>query len=427
MRHLLPILLFAACTGGPPAAPERAPGDWSTAELRTLASLRLDATLRPDPSNRVYDDAQAARLGQALYFDAGLSPSGEVSCATCHDPDKGFTDHKVLSEGVGQTARHAPAIPGSQYGPWLYWDGRADSLWSQAAGPLEHPDEMGSSRVFVARRVAQAHAEDYQAVFGDLPDLSDGDRFPAHARPARDDAEARAAWQGMSQADRDAVLTVFTNSLKAIAAYEGRLVPTESPFDRYVDAVTAGDPSGGGHLTDAQVRGLSTFLRDGNCTACHSGPMLTDRAFHNLGLPLAGKYDAGRTVGAAQVLTSEFNCRSRWSDTQDCPELDYLDPGFPDFQQAFKTPTLRNVARTAPYMHHGQFADLNAVLTFYSELPGDPAANHRELTLRPLGLSETEKAELVAFLTALTGDPLPEALTRAPVAHVQPADDAPGG
>jgi len=423
----LVLLALGACTGAP-AEPEPEPGVWTPQELRQLASLRLDATPRPAPTNRWADDPQAARLGQALFFDDWLGQT-KVGCVQCHEPRLGFADGKVRSVGMDQTARHAPAIPGSQYGPWLFWDGRADSLWSQAAGPIEHPDEMGSSRTAVAQRVATHHRQAYAQVFGEPPDLSDRERFNMWARPTAEPGSAAARhWEQMTPEDREAVMQVFVNSLKAIAAYERLLVPTESDFDRYVDAVTAGDPTGGGHLSPAQVRGLSLFLREGNCTACHSGPMLTDRAFHNLGLPLAGSYDAGRTVGAAQVLESEFSCRSRWSDATDCPELDYLDPSFPDFQQAFKTPTLRNVARTAPYMHHGALADLDAVLTFYSELPGDPAANHRELTLQPLNLTPAQKSDLIAFLNALTGDPLPAELLQAPPApDAEPADDGDGG
>ena len=419
LQALLAVVLLG-CAGEAPEAPPE-PGVWTQAELRQLKSLRLDATPRPDPSNRLADDPAAADLGQELFYDAALSPSGTVSCVTCHDPSKGFADGKPRAEGIGTTARHAPVIPGSQYGAWLFWDGRADSLWAQAQGPIEHPDEMASSRTHVAQVVTTRHNARYEALFGPAPDLSDSERFPPFARPDADpDTPAAQAWAAMSDADRDAVMQVFVNALKSIAAYERELVPTEAPFDRYVDAVAGGDASGGGALTDAQVRGLSTFLREGNCTACHNGPMLTDRAFHNLGLPLAGVYDAGRSVGAAQVLRSEFSCRSRWSDTTDCPELDYLDPAFPDFQQAFKTPTLRNVAQTAPYMHHGALADLDAVITFYSELPGDPAANHRELTLQPLHFTPEQRADLIAFLGALSGAPLSADLVGPPASDPAP-------
>lgn len=408
------VLLAASLVGCPaPSEPEALPGAWTPAEVAQLRQLRLDATLPPDPTNRWADDARAAELGQALFYDPGLSPSGGISCATCHSPTLGFADGRKVSAGVGETTRNAPAIPGSQFGPWLFWDGRADSLWAQAAGPIESPVEMGSDRMLVARRLTTAHGDRYAALAGDVPDLSDPARFPPRARPSPDPSDPLAvAWSAMTPEDRALVDRLFVDAVKAIAAYERLLVPTEAPFDRYVDAVARGDATGGGHLDEAQIRGLSTFLRRGSCVSCHHGPILTDRAFHNLGLPFSGPFDAGREVGARQVLTHEFNCRSPWSDTPRCEELEYLDPTFPDFQQAFKTPTLRNVALTAPYMHHGELATLDEVVAFYDELPGDAASNHRELTLRPLGLTPADRADLVRFLQALTGDPLPEALVR---------------
>ena len=419
MRRVLLAFLLMGCQGAAPEAPAPPPGVWTEAERRTLAQLRLDTTLRPSPSNRWADDPDAAALGQALFFDAGLSPSGRVSCSTRHDPARHFTDGKARSEGVGTTERGAPPIPGSQWGAWFFWDGHADSLWSQAAGPVEAEAEMGSDRTFMAHRIVEAHREAYEAAFGAPPEL------PAvrRARPVpgeRDHPQAR-AWEGLSPSEREAVMQVYTRGLKAIAAYERKLVPTEAPFDRYVDAVLAGDPDGGGHLAPPAVEGLSLFVRDANCVACHNGPLFTDRAFHNLGLPPQGPFDGGRSVGARKVLEHELNCRSRWSDAETCPELDHLDPSFPDFQQAFKTPTLRNVAATAPYMHRGHFPDLRAVVDFYSELPGDPGTNHRELTLRPLDLTAVEKDALVAFLTSLSGPPLPASLTSPP-----PSDPGPG-
>jgi cytochrome c peroxidase len=266
---------------------------------------------------------------------------------------------------------------------------------------------MASDRMFVARTVLTRHPRRYQDVFGDLPDLSDPSRFPLHASPAVPGMPFE-AWQRMSEGDRAIVQGVYVRALKAIAAYERRLLPQESAFDRFVDQVASGDPEPSA-LAGPQQEGLRLFLRSG-CTDCHHGPWFSDRAFHNLGLPFQGPFDGGRSIGAAQVLESEFNCRSTASDTRDCPELDHLDPSFPDFQQAFKTPSLRNVAVTAPYMHHGQLGDLRAVVDFYAELPGDAAVNHRELTLKPRNLSPVERDAIVAFLTSLTGDPWPEAL-----------------
>lgn len=403
-------LLLGACSSAPP--PERAPGDWSSDELRQLSQLQHQATPPPSPTNRVAEDPAAQALGRALFYDGGLSSLG-LSCAHCHDPDKHFTDGLVLGEGAGTTARHTPTIEGSQWGNWFFWDGRADSLWMQATGPVEHPHEMAGDRTSVAHRVAAEHRAPYEAIFGVLPSL---DGLPAHARPTPDAPESaeNQAWEGLSSEQQLAVNTVFVNSMKAVAAFERTLVPGPGRFDAYAAAVVSGDAAGGGHLTAQEIEGLSFFLRDGACVSCHHGPMFTDRSFHVLGLLEPSGYDQGRTLGAAQVLKHPLNCGGDFSDAEDCPELRYLDSTFPDFQAAFKTPTLRNVVHTAPYMHNGTLADLDAVLDFYSTLPATPMANHRELTLQPLTLTTEDRAALVAFLHTLDGGPVP-ASQRAPV------------
>ena len=403
-------LLFAGCSSAPP--PQRAPGDWSTDELRHLSQLQHQATPPPSPSNRVAEDPAAQAFGRALFYDGGLSPIG-LSCAHCHEPEMHFTDRLVLGEGAGTTARHTPTIEGSQWGSWFFWDGRADSLWMQAAGPVEHPHEMASDRTFVVHRVVDEHRVAYEALFGELPST---EGFPPHARPmpATPEAAENVAWETLSSEQQLAITTVLVNSMKAVAAFERTLVPGPGRFDAYAAAVVAGDPAGGGHLSAQEVEGLSLFLRDGACVSCHHGPMFTDRSFHVLGLMEPSGYDQGRTLGAAQVLKHPLNCSGAFSDARDCPELRYLDPTFPDFQAAFKTPTLRNVVHTAPYMHNGTLADLDAVLDFYSTLPATPLANHRELTLQPLDLSTADRAALEAFLHTLDGGPVPAHL-RAPL------------
>lgn len=355
MIRVAPVLLTAAlvaCTGGgepPPTAPApgRRPGVWTDAERATLAALRLSDVLPVDPTNAKADGPAAAALGRVLFYDAALSGDGRFSCASCHDPAKHFTDGLPVAVAAGTAARHTPALEGSQAGPWYFWDGRADSLWAQAAGPLESAVEMASDRTHVARVVLTKHRAAYEAVFGvAVPDLTDP-RFPTHARPDGDaEAPLATAWAAMPDADRDVVTGVFVNTVKAIAAFERTMLPGEAPFDQYVDAVLAGDATGGGHLDAAAVRGLSFFLRDGNCVSCHRGPFFTDGAFHNLGTAEPrGGFDPGRAVGAADVKAHEFNCEGRWSDASDCPELRYLNPTFDDFPSAFKTPTLRNVDR----------------------------------------------------------------------------------
>jgi cytochrome c peroxidase len=403
-QHLVRVLaaLSLGCGEAPP--PVAADAAWTPAELALLADLRLVTALPPDPSNRVADDPDAAALGQELFFDNGLSPAG-ISCAHCHQPALGFTDGLPLARGAGVADRHTPTIAGAQTGPYYFWDGRADSLWMQALGPLENPAEMASDRVFVAGVVAAKYAGPYEALFGPLPDLVG---LPAHGRPDTTDPAELAAWRDLGERQVD-VDRVFANVGKAIAAYERQLLPGESAFDRYVDALPNGE------LDPAALRGLQLFVRGANCVSCHNGPLFTDRAFHNLGLPEAGGgYDQGRTLGAMKLLASEFNCRGAFSDTADCQELRYLNPNFPDFESAFKTPTLRGVTATAPYMHNGGMAGLPDVLAFYSDLPGKPLQGHRELTLVPLHLDAGQRDDLVAFLHALDPDPLPEALISPP-------------
>lgn len=408
LSALLVGIGLAAC-GDPPAPTAAGPRPWTAAERAHLADLRLSTALPPSPTNRWADDADAAALGRQLFYDPGLSPSGEFSCATCHDPARHFTDGLAKSEAAGTTARHAPTVEGNQHGPWFFWDGRADSLWSQAAGPLESADEMDSDRLHVAHHLATNYAEPYVAIFGPLPDLAG---LPARGRPdpAHPEGALHKEWLGLSDEQRQDVDRVFTHALKAIEAFERTVLPGEAPFDRFADAVLAGDPTGGGHLDTAAERGLRLFLGRGNCVACHHGPMFTDHAFHNLGLPEPAGFDVGRTQGAALVASSPLNCRGPHSDAERCEELRFLNPTFEDFRGAFKTPTLRNVAETAPYMHHGGMPDLPSVLAFYSELPTEPLLGHRELTLEPLSLTSREVEDLVAFLESLTAPVRPEAL-----------------
>src|SRR4029079_3758010 len=153
---------------------------WSSEERAMLASLTL-TKLEPlprDPSNRVADDTAAASLGRALFLDTNLSANGKVACATCHLPTRDFQDDTPLAHGVGVTSRRTMPIAGTAHSPWLFWDGRSDSQWSQALGPLESAVEHGGTRAQYAHVVAEQYRERYEAVFGRLPDLTS---IPRHA------------------------------------------------------------------------------------------------------------------------------------------------------------------------------------------------------------------------------------------------------
>lgn len=388
------------------------PHAWSPEQRRTLESLWIGSLppLPPDPSNAVGDDPRAVALGHRLYFDTAFSRNGEVSCATCHQPEKLFTDGLPLAKAIGTTKRHTPTVVGTAYSPWLFWDGRKDSQWSQTLAPMEDPVEHGGTRAQYAHLIARRYAEPYLELFGPLPDLS---RVPAHAGPNGTEEE-RAAWSAMSPEDRDAVNRVYANLGKAIAAYERRINPGPSRFDDYVAALLGGDsPRAASILSLDEASGLRLFIGDAQCTNCHNGPLLTNHGFHNVGLPEppGTAFDSGRISGVKQVVADEFNCESSYSDAPEglCEELRFAKGQGFEILGAFKVPSLRNVAETAPYTHLGTTPTLRGVLEHYNKAP-TPFMGHSDLV--PLDLSEDEFRRLESFLRALSGplDAPPELL-----------------
>lgn len=391
---------------------------WNEAEIATLRGLWIGSlpALPPDPSNAYADDPQAAEFGHKLFFDTRFSSDGEVACATCHQPELMFTDGLPLAQGVGTTDRKTMTIIGTAYSPWQFWDGRKDSQWAQALAPLESAVEHGGTRAQYAHLIDKFYRDEYESLFGSLPDFSDPERFPASAGPV-DDPAARAAWEAMTQADRDAVTQVYVNMGKAIAAYERLIMPAPSRFDQYVDALLNEDKKAmQAALTDDEVAGLRLFIGRAECIKCHNSPLFTNNDFHNTGIPTAQglALDNGRASGVLKALNDEFNCLSLWSDAgeNDCAELRFVTSEGEQLEAAFKPPTLRNVAETAPYMHAGQFSTLQEVLAHYNHPPISPIG-HNEL--EPLGLTQREMEQIIAFLRTLSG-PLnvPPELLQAP-------------
>ncbi len=392
------VIVVTAAAGAAALAGE----GWSAADQARLRSLALSSLppLPDDSSNRYAGDPAAAALGKALFFDTRLSSNGKVACATCHDPAKHFQDGLALAKGVGETGRRAMPIAGTAYSPWLFWDGRKDSLWSQALGPLESPVEHGGDRTQYARLIVEQYADAYRGVFGSLPDLAG---VPEHAAP-KGTAPVVAAWEAMPDAGREAVNVVFANIGKAIAAYERGIGFTESRFDAYAAAVAAGTATGD-ILSADEVAGLRLFLGKGNCVTCHNGPLLTDGYFHNTGVvAAAGKPpDQGRAPAMAQARDDPFSCTGRYSDARpaDCGELRFMVTDDPAMLRAFKTPSLRSVAERGPYMDAGQLVSLAAVIDHYTKAPAAPFGKSE---LKPVRFTATEKAQLEAFLRALSSE-----------------------
>ncbi len=382
---------------------------WSIAERAAIASLALDALppLPPDPSNHVADDPAAAALGKALFADVALSAGGTVACTSCHIPALGFTDGRTLAQGEGAFHRHTPTLLGAAWSPWLTWDGKADSLWSQALLPLENPAEQGIDRTEVAHAIARSYAEPYTALFGPLPPLEESGRFPAHAGPVGS-ATTQAAWQAMTEADRDAINRVFSNVGKALAAFQRTLTPPSTRFDLWAAALAAGAaPAADAQLSPDEQAGLRLFIGKAQCLNCHNGPLFTNNSFHNTGVAPAPDLplDAGRAAVVAGLADAPFGCLGAYSDADaedpaTCGALRYLLSSPAGLEGAFRTPTLRNVAATAPYMHAGQIGSLAEVLRHYNAGGAPVLLGHNELA--PLELDAAELAQLEAFLQTLT-------------------------
>jgi cytochrome c peroxidase len=403
------------------------PGEFTAYEWSILRAFALGA-LPPDPTNRWADDPRAAALGQELYFDVRFSgplgpdndgtthgslgrpgQTGRVSCASCHDPANGGSDHRSganTSLAAGWTGRNAPSVLNAAYSPvWQFWDGRKDSLWSHALGPPESPVEHNGTRLQFAHVIYDRYREEYEAIFGPLPDLYDLGRFPAQGKPGD------ASFDRMAPEDQRAVNRVYANFGKAIAAYERKLVSRNSAFDRSL----AGDA---GALSSAAVRGAKLFIGRASCNECHRGPTFTDYQFHNIGTPQVGPHvpeiDPGRAGGIAKVLGDPFNRAGQFSDHREDEHFRSLTASEADLG-AFKTPGLRSVSRTAPYMHNGVYATLWDVLQHYRF--GGSTGNHagtKSPAIQPLNLSDRDVEDLIEFLMALDGEPLPEALVTTP-------------
>ena len=361
-------------------------------EFEQLQAMALPTAPPPDPTNRVADDPRAARLGEALFNDTALSSSGMFSCASCHDPGRAFTDGHAVSTAAARGTRNAPTVLAAAYTRWLFWDGRADTAWSQALGPVENPVEMASSRLAVAHRIAARYASEYTALFGALPPLDDMTRFPPRGMPGD------AAWEAMRADDREAVTRVFVNMGKSIAAYERAQRYPQAPIDRYV----AGDRAA---LSEAQKTGLEDFLRLG-CVQCHHGPLLTDDSFHDIGFP-SGRTDSvpdrGRIDAVAQWMASPFHADGPYSDAPDRSRNGWIRDDASALGQ-FHTPSLRMVSRTGPWGHGGGFVMLEEVIRHYANgllMPPLPSTTGtRDLHLPSFHMDATAITRLVAALSA---------------------------
>ncbi len=334
-----------------------------------------------------HDDA-AFRLGRALFYEKRLSGNSELSCASCHNPARDWTDGKALAVGLEQVDKHTPSLWNSALNRWQIWDGRADSLWSQALQPIEHPKEMGGNREEVAELV-----------------LTDPDLRALYLEAF-----------GPAPQELSATLTaerVFVQVGKALAAFEGRILTAATPFDQFVSGLQTGDPEDLAALDPLAIVGAKLFFGEAGCHLCHHGPLLSDMEFHDVELPREGAPEPARHAGVGRLLTDPFNGRGQHSDDVEAgrERLAYLNRT-PHQRGEWKTPGLRNVARTAPYMHNGVYASLDEVLEHYSTLSDAPARSHTDAkrVLEAGQFDGSQLQALKAFLQSLSSPPPPSEL-----------------
>lgn len=418
------LFLLVACQPTPDVSEDTGSegfAGWSATEAALLASLSPLPAVPPDPTNAWADNALAADLGHRLFFDARLSSTGTVSCATCHDPALGFSDGLQVSEGVDTTPRHAPHLWNIGNHRWFTWDGHCDSLWCQAIGPLEAANEMGGSRLFLAHTLARHEdlRERYSAVFGPLPEVA---HLPEQGRPVPEDPEdPRAlAWDTLTSTEQEAITEVLVHVAKALGAFQRRLRTQPNRVDDYVAAFLDRDESAmTAALSSAEEAGLRHFLTDGQCHFCHGGALYSNREFASVGLgPRAWLdfEDLGRYSGISLLKTGEFNAASRWSDSPEGEAASRIERLNQSTEQLglFKVPALRNIAASPPYMHGGHLATLTEVVEHYVLLDEELVVGHLDDFMQPLPWDDTDVAEVVAFLEALSSEPDDPAVLSAP-------------
>jgi cytochrome c peroxidase len=386
-----------------------------------------------DPTNQFADDPAAAHFGRWLFFDERLSSSGGVSCVTCHDPSLGFADAKQLAIGQEVGTFNSPHIWSAAHQRWQFWDGRAETLWQQAMGPIENPAEMDNSRTSVVILIALDDdlRTAYESVFGAFPfSREQALALPSDASPITADLLDTDVmlWNALPTETQNSINRVFVNLAKAIAAFERTITPPPAPFDTFVDGLRSADQSKLTALSPEAQRGLQLFMGEARCHFCHAGPLFTDNEFHHTRVPALDETTPnheGRTGALRALIAAPFASASEWSDDPDGPRAE-ITRGLiasPELWGQFKTPSLRQIAHTAPYMHQGQFASLRRVIEHYSTFENALPPGHHAIPdplLEPLHLTPEQSAALVAFLRSLTGEVDQRTLPEQPSTPIPP-------
>jgi cytochrome c peroxidase len=399
-------------------------------ELAQLAAMTPLPAVPKDTTNAYADDAKAAALGQMLFFDKSFSGPlvvgnngmngglgmvgevGKVACASCHiqkELDDQRSKPNNVSLGTNFGTRNALGLVNSSFYAWTNWGGRFDSQWSLPTAVAENAATMNGNRLQIAHMLWTKYRTEYDAIFPvpldsrldpASPNAAD---FPPSGKPKAANQQD-GPWETMAAGDRTIINRIFANYGKALAAYVRKLVSRNAAFDRYM----AGDKKA---LGERARSGFKLFLGKGKCASCHSGPNFSDDKFHALGVAQTGPNVPGADLGRFQdvppLLTSPFNVNGAFSDDTSTGKLTGLAQD-PAMRGQFRTKGLRGVSDSAPYMHDGALATLEAVVDFYDQ---GPQANDAGITTDPLftalGLAAQEKSDLVEAMKSLSGEPVP--------------------
>ena len=410
-------------------------------------------------------EKKLAIFGKALFEDKRFSANGKISCSKCHDSQQSYSDGLKKAEGLGKTNRRAPSIINSFASHWFFWDGRSDSLESQALGPIEHPKEHGISRTHVVSLIKKYYLDEFETHFGKWPSSLQAE-LPTEASPKNSNASMSSkmsmytlaslksfalqdkilslaskidstptkiiseitdltpntpqdwssSWNSLTSEQQKDINFVFSCFGKAIAQFEKGIVAIRSPFDLFAKNLISGKSEQESFVKgfkEKELIGLKIFTGPGQCSTCHMGPNFTDQQFHNIGLPLSSHdilkdpslyIDVGRSVGVLIAKSSPFNCLGDYfsNTSESCKELPWLAEDSLELVGAFKTPSLRNVEERAPYTHDGRFSNLKDLLTHYKDLDPEAGIGHLEETLLEISLNEKDLEDLEAFLRSLT-------------------------
>lgn len=397
-------------------------------ERTTIRAMSPLPAVPADTTNKYADNAAAAVLGQKFFFDkrfsgplvvaadntnGGLGATGaigKISCASCH-VGPGLDDRRSMpgnvSLGADYLARNSLPLVNASFYQWINWAGRFSAQWELPIAVLESGKNMNGNRLALAHVIFDRYKTEYETIFGALEPAigTDAQRFPVAGKPKATNG-TDGAWEGMAAADQKIVNTILVNFGKALQAYMRKLVSRNAPFDQLVSGKTSS-------INGDAIAGLKLFLGKANCVSCHSGAHFTDNAFHTLGVAQTGANvpaaDLGRFTDIPSLLASPFNTAGAYSDDINTGRLANLVATDANKGQ-FRTPSLRGIAATGPYMHAGQFQTLDQLIDFYDAGNATPAAGTLDGKIKPLGLTTKEKQQLSAFLQTLSGEPVPASL-----------------